>query len=411
MKRLIRIASLVSVLVSMSALFGQESTSYRVPERRISLNVEQADIRTVLRSISEFSGMNIVAGSKVEGPVTVLLHDVSWREALDNILKMNDFVAVEDKGIIRVTTHEDIQNAVKNEKLETGIFQIKYARAEQLRDVVGKLLSERGRAQADVRSNTLLITDIPANIEAVREIVAELDKETNQVLVEAKIVEVDTRGQLELGIDWSFGNLDNPGQPTKAGAEITLGPSSPTGSFTVGRLQKGVALEAILKTLEEDGHAEILSEPSVLISDNETAVILSGKKIPINTVDQAGNIITEFYDVAVKLQVMPHINPNNQVLMDLHPEVSDLSGEATVSGGIIILTSEISTKLLVDDGQTVVIGGVMRSKKDNLERRVPLLHAIPLIGRLFTYTSNTLDKTEIMIFVTPRVVPAKMTEK
>jgi type IV pilus assembly protein PilQ len=411
MKRLIRIASLVSVLVSMSALFGQESTSYRVPERRISLNVEQADIRTVLRSISEFSGMNIVAGSKVEGPVTVLLHDVSWREALDNILKMNDFVAVEDKGIIRVTTHEDIQNAVKNEKLETGIFQIKYARAEQLRDVVGKLLSERGRAQADVRSNTLLITDIPANIEAVREIVAELDKETNQVLVEAKIVEVDTRGQQELGIDWSFGNLDNPGQPTKAGAEITLGPSSPTGSFTVGRLQKGVALEAILKTLEEDGHAEILSEPSVLISDNETAVILSGKKIPINTVDQAGNIITEFYDVAVKLQVMPHINPNNQVLMDLHPEVSDLSGEATVSGGIIILTSEISTKLLVDDGQTVVIGGVMRSKKDNLERRVPLLHAIPLIGRLFTYTSNTLDKTEIMIFVTPRVVPAKMTEK
>jgi type IV pilus assembly protein PilQ len=154
-----------------------------------------------------------------------------------------------------------------------------------------------------------------------------------------------------------------------------------------------------------------LSEPSVLISDNETAVILSGKKIPINTVDQAGNIITELYDVAVKLQVMPHINPNNQVLMDLHPEVSDLSGEATVSGGIIILTSEIMTKLLVDDGQTVVIGGVMRSKKDRLERRVPLLHAVPLVGRLFTYTSETLDKTEIMIFVTPRVVPAKMTEK
>jgi type IV pilus assembly protein PilQ len=411
MKRLIRIASLASVLVSVSALFGQTSTTYQVPERRISLNVEQADIRTVLRSISEFSGMNIVAGSKVEGPVTVLLHDVSWREALDNILKMNDFVAVEDKGIIRVTTHEDIQNAVKNEKLETGIFQIKYARAEQLREVVGKLLSERGRAQADIRSNTLLITDIPANIEAVREIVAELDKETNQVLVEAKIVEVDTRGQQELGIDWSFGNLDNPSQPTKAGAEITMGPTEPTGSFTIGRLQKGVALEAVLKTLEEDGHAEILSEPSVLISDNETAVILSGKKIPINTVDQAGNIITEFYDVAVKLQVMPHINPNNQVLMDLHPEVSDLSGEATVSGGIIILTSEITTKLLVDDGQTVVIGGVMRSKKDDLERRVPLLHAIPLIGRLFIYTSKTLDKTEIMIFVTPRVVPSKMTEK
>ncbi len=411
MKRLILIASLASVLLSISSLFGQESTPYRVPERKISLNVEQADIRTVLRSISEFSGMNIVAGSKVEGPVTVLLHDVSWREALDNILKMNDFVAVEDKGIIRVTTNEDIQNAVKNEKLETGIFQIKYARAERLRDVVGKLLSERGKAQADIRSNTLIITDIPAGIESVRQIVAELDKQMSQVLVEAKIVEVDTRGKQELGIDWTLGNLDNPLQPTKVGAEVGLGPTNPTGSFTIGRMQKGVALQAILKTLEEDGHAEVLSEPSVLISDNETAVILSGKKIPINTVDQAGNIITELYDVAVKLQVMPHINPNNQVLMDLHPEVSDLSGEATVSGGIIILTSEIMTKLLVDDGQTVVIGGVMRSKKDRLERRVPLLHAVPLVGRLFTYTSETLDKTEIMIFVTPRVVPAKMTEK
>ncbi|MFH1011772.1 MAG: type II and III secretion system protein, partial [bacterium] len=219
------------------------------------------------------------------------------------------------------------------------------------------------------------------------------------------------RAKQELGIDWSLGNLDNPLQPTKAGVEVDLGISKPTGSFTLGRLQKGMALDAVLKTLEEDGRADVLSQPSVLISDNETATILSGKKIPINTVDQAGNIVTEFYDVAVKLQVTPHINPNNQVLMDLHPEVSDLSGEATVSGGIIILTSEIMTKLLVDDGQTVVIGGVLRSKKDNLERRIPLLHAIPLVGRIFIYTSTTHDKTEIMIFVTPRVIPAKMAQK
>jgi type IV pilus assembly protein PilQ len=380
-------------------------------ERRISLNVEQADIRTVLRSISEFSGMNIVAGSKVEGPVTVLLHDVPWREALSNILKMNDFVAVEEQGIIRVSTLEDFQNAVRNEKLETGIFQIKYSRAEQLRDVVAKLLSERGKVQAEVRANTLIVTDIPANVEVTRKVIEELDRQMNQVLVEAKIVEVDTRAKREMGIDWSAGNLNNPLQAMKAGAEVTLGTAEPTGTFTIGRMQKGVSLEATIKTLEEDGKADVLSQPSVLISDNETATILSGKKIPINTIDQAGNIVTQFYDVAVKLQVTPHINPNNQVLMDLHPEVSDLSGEATVSGGIIILTSEITTKLLIDDGETVVIGGVMRSKKDNLERRVPLLHAVPLLGRLFTYTSTTLDKTEIMIFVTPRVQPAKTAQK
>ena len=410
MKRFVIIMAMMAALIAAEALFGQ-TAPYRGSAGKISLNVEEADIRTVLRSISEFSGTNIVAGSKVKGPVTVLLHDVSWREALDNILKMNDFVAVEEQGIIRVTTLEDIQNAVRNEELETGIFQIKYARAEDLRVVLDKLLTERGKVQADTRVNTLIVTDIPASVEAFGRIVKELDKQTAQVLIEAKIVEVDTKAKKEVGIDWSFGNLDNPLQSVHAGADVTLGSGDPTGTFTLGRLHKGVNLQAMIKTLEEEGMAEVLSQPSVLISDNETATILSGKKIPINTINLAGNIITKFYDVAVKLTVTPHINPNNQVLMDLHPEVSDLSGEATVSGGIIILTSEIITKLLVDDGETVVIGGVVRSKKEETERRIPLLHAIPLLGRLFTYNFETLDKTEIMIFVTPHVIEAKVAQK
>ncbi len=411
MKQFICVAALIAALVSVKALPGQQTVPYRGTGGNISLNVEEADIRTVLRSISAFSGMNIVAGSKVEGPVTVLLNDVPWRQALDNILQMNDFVAVEDRGIIRVTTLEDIQNAVRNEKLETGIFQIKYARAEDLREVIQKLLTERGKAQADIRANTLIVTDIPANVETAHEIIQNLDRQMNQVLVEAKVVEVDTKAMRQVGIDWSMGNLDNPLQPTKAGAEVNLGVTDQTGTFTIGRLQKGVALEAMVKTLEEEGKAEVLSQPSVLISDNETATIISGKQIPINTLDQAGNIITKFYDVAVKLRVTPHINPNNQVLMDLQPEVSDLSGEATVTGGVIILTSQISTKLLVDNGETVVIGGVIRSKKDDVERRVPLLHAIPLVGRIFTYNSTIHEKSEIMIFVTPRVVEAKMAQQ
>lgn len=411
MKRFVFVTALIAALISVKGLPGQQSAPHQGAVGRISLNVEEADIRTVLRSISAFSGMNIVAGSKVRGPVTVLLHDVPWRQALDNILRMNDFVAVEDKGIIRVTTLEDIQNAVRNQALETGIFQIKWARAEDLGDVIRKLLSERGKAQADIRANTLIVTDIPANIETAREIIENLDRQMNQVLIEAKIVEVDTRAMRQLGIDWSLGNLDNPLEQTKAGAQVNLGVTNQTGTFTFGRLQNGVAIAAVIKTLEEDQKAEILSQPSVLISDNETAIIISGKQIPINTLDQAGNIVTKFYDVAVKLEVTPHINPNNQVLMDLRPEVSDLSGEATVAGGVIILTSRISTKLLVDDGETVVIGGVIRSKKDDVERRIPLLHAIPLIGRIFTYSSTILDKSEIIIFVTPRVIPAKMAQK
>jgi type IV pilus assembly protein PilQ len=148
-----------------------------------------------------------------------------------------------------------------------------------------------------------------------------------------------------------------------------------------------------------------------MINDNETATILSGKKIPLNVLDAAGNIVTQLFDIAVKLIVTPHINPNNEVVMDLNPEVSDLSGEATVAGGIIILTSSVNTNLLVKDGETVVIGGVMRSKEGKLERKVPLLNAIPLLGRLFSYSAVTKNKTEILVFVTPHVIPPSMAIK
>lgn len=375
------------------------------------MNVEEADVRAVLRSISEFSGMNIVAGSEVKGTVTVLLHDVPWREALDNILKMNDFVATEQSGIIRVATHKDFEAARKTENLQTTIYQIKYARADKLQLVVAKLLTDRGKAQADIRANALIVTDIPLVISSMDSIVQTLDKPTAQVLIEAKFVEVDVNTKAELGVNWSVGNLGNPLANTRAGASVDAAVNSPAGSFTFGKLENGVDISAKISALEDDRKAEILSQPSVLINDNEEARILSGKKIPINVLDQAGNLVTQFFDVAVRLTVTPHINPDKDVLMALNPEVSDLSGEATVAGGIIILTSEVNTTLMVKDGETVVIGGVIRSKDGKLERKVPLLHAIPLFGRLFSYSAKTTDKTEILVFVTPHVIPARVAAK
>jgi len=399
---------MLSLLVCSPVLAQSKDTGY---ERRISMNVEQADIRTVLRSIAEFAGTNIVAGSEVTGPVTVLLNNVPWREALDNVLSINDFVAVEENGVIRVTTHKDIANAALLEALITSVYKIKYARAETLKKTLTKLLTERGKIESDTRANTLIITDIPTVISTMNTIVDQLDQPTAQVLVEAKIIQVDAARSRELGVNWGFGNLENPTANTKAGAEVDLGVSNPTGSFTFGKLQNGINLNATLSALEEDNAAEVLSQPSVLINDNESATITSGKRIPINRLDQSGNIVTEFYDVAVKLSVTPHINPNNEVLMTLNPEVADLSGEATVAGGIIILTSEVMTTLLVKDGETVVIGGVIRSKEGTFNRRVPMLHAIPLFGRLFEYEVQTSDKSEILVFVTPRVIPADIATK
>jgi type IV pilus assembly protein PilQ len=384
-------------------IVAAQTAPYHGSAGRISMNVEEADIRTVLRSMSEFSGMNIVAGSEVKGPVTVLLHDVPWREALENILKMNDFVAQEENGIIRVSTHKDFEAARKLENLTTSIYQIRYARAEKLQQVVTRLLTERGKAQADLRANALIISDIPPVIQDMDSIIRALDRPTSQVLIEAKLVEVDIINSLEFGVNWSAGNLLNPQANTRVGGEVKLGVTDPAGTFTFGRLENGVDINARLHALQEENKANVLSQPSVLINDNDKATILSGKRIPINVLDQAGNLVTKFFDVAVRLTVEPHINPNNEVLMALNPEVSDLSGEATVTGGLIILTSEVTTSLLVKDGETVVIGGVIRSKEGRVERKVPLLHQIPILGALFRYS---LDKTEILVFVTPHVIPA-----
>ena len=397
---------LVACIMWFPYTVAAQTVPYHGSAGRISMNVEEADIRTVLRSISEFSGMNIVAGSEVKGPVTVLLHDVPWREALENILKMNDFVALEASGIIRVSTHKDFEAARKMENLRTVVYQIKYARADKLQAVVTKLLTDRGRAQFDIRANALIVSDVPTVIADMDSIVPALDKPTAQVLIEAKFIEVDVINKQELGINWTLGNLGNPLANTRAGGNVDLGLTNPAGSFTFGRLENGVNIDAQISALQEENRAEILSQPSVLINDNEQASILSGKRIPINVLDQAGNLVTQFFDVAVRLTVTPHINPNNEVLMSLNPEVSDLSGEATVTGGIIILTSEVNTTLLVKDGETVVIGGVIRSKDGHVDRKVPLLHAIPLFGRLFSYTSKSLDKTELLVFVTPHVIPA-----
>jgi len=410
MKTIVTGLLLLLVCVSGSG-YAQDKAPYRGSSGRISMNVEEADVRVVLRSISEFSGMNIVAGSEVKGPVTVLLHDVPWRDALESVLRMNDFVAIEEGNVIRVATHKDFEAAAKMQALQTEIYEIKYARAETLQLVVTKLLSERGKSQADARANALIISDIPRVIVAMDSVISALDRPTAQVLIESKIIEMDASTTRELGVNWNAGNLNNPHANTRVGGEVNVPINKPHGSVTFGRLENGVDITATLSALEESKKANVLSQPSVLINDNEEATVVSGKRIPINILDRAGNLVTQFFDVAVKLTVTPHINPKNEVMMSLKPEVSELSGESTVAGGVIILTSEVSTTLLVKDGETVVIGGVIRSKEGTVERHIPLLHAIPLFGRLFSYSAKTVDKTEIVIFVTPHVIPVDMVSK
>ena len=373
-------------------------------DRVISLDFEGADIKTILRAFSEVGEVNIVATKKVEGKLTVRMRNVPWRRALLTILEANGLAAVEENGIIKVMTLQELEEMNKSMALETRIFRIKYAKADKLEPVLATMISSRGRIKVENRTNSLVITDIPSNLDKVTDLIDKLDKPTPQVLIQAKMVELDYTATRELGINWQAGNLNDPRTSTHVGVEITAPAISPAGALMFGKILPDVNINAILSALEDMNKADILSQPSILVADNEEALILSGKKIPIVTRDFAGNQIIQFYDVALKLTVTPHISPDGKIMMELHPEISDIAGEAAGAAGPIISAQEAKTKLTVNDGETVVIGGIIRDTKEKVKRGIPLLSKIPFLGNFFSYTKDKVTKVELMIFVTPKIV-------
>jgi type IV pilus assembly protein PilQ len=226
-------------------------------------------------------------------------------------------------------------------------------------------------------------------------------------MIEAKLVEIDATARREFGIDWSIGNLnrtDNLGL-TRGGMNTNLSVGDPVGSIAFGTITDMFDLDATLSYLESENMAHILSEPRIAICDNMTGFVMSGKQVPLTLLDASGNSYVQLYSVGVSLEVTPHINANNNVTLELRPIVSDLSGESTSADQPIILTQEANTTLMIDDGATAVIGGIMRSKTTTVRRRVPILGHIPFLGDLlFSYSSDNVESTELVIFVTPHII-------
>ncbi|MDI6839940.1 MAG: secretin N-terminal domain-containing protein [bacterium] len=397
--------SIIICILMLGLIVSTLSLAQQERERLISLSFENADVRTVLRTFAELGKVNIVASEKVSGRVTLRLEDVPWEQAFQTVLQVHGLTAVEQKGIIGVITMEESEEQKRIIPLETKILRIKYAKASSIENAISPMLTERGKSKVDERTNSLIICDIPTTVSNIERFVDKIDTPTPQVMIEAKIVEVDYKAARELGIEWRA-KFTEPTVETHVEGGVTA-PITGVSDIIFGTLLSGVNLEAKLLMLESKDKARILSQPKVAVIDNEEAMILSGKKIPIITLDRAGNQIIQFYDVALKLTVKPHINPENQVVLDLHPEVSDLSSEATVAGGVIILSSEANTSLMVNDGQTVVIGGIVREKTGEVIRGVPIISSIPLIGRLFKSKSKTQSKSELLVFVTPHIIPVE----
>lgn len=419
----IRIANYLMVLVIMTITMSlpamaQEVDLLPVAEfmgRPISLDVQDADIGTVIRSLSSFSGSNIVASPRVEGKVTVRLEEVPWKEALGVILRAHSFDYLEENGVFRIDTAEQLRGeklAIERSRkqvedlaiLHLTMVNLHYANAEEVKDSLKKMLTERGSIDVDMRTNSLLVNDIDERVKLISQMAVQLDTQTPQVEINARLVDMNVRATRELGINWGVNNFQPAGANMAGSMVIDNSFQNPAGDLRVATVQDWGELMMKVQALENSNDAHLISNPVITTTDNREAKILVGQKIPLIVADEAGNAITQLTTIGIMLQVTPHINSEDRITLDIHNEVSDLSSQATVQGGVIINTSESDTRVVVEDGETAIVAGLIRKVDSVLESGVPVLKDIPLLGALFRHSSKTRDHRELVIFVTPHIV-------
>jgi len=381
--------------------------------KRINLDLQGADIRTVLRTLSDYAGKNIIAGKDVDGEVNARIKDAPWEDALAAILKAHGYAYVEENGIIRVGEMAKIRNeeleevaaARKREDLlpiVTEVVRLEFANASELKTSLAEMLTNRGRLQVDSRTNALIVSDIRLNVEKIGSMARELDGRTQQVEIVSKLVDVSADDTKNLGIEWNITNL-SVGDVTGSAGVSALTPGA-VGALRVGTVQSWGQLDLMLDALARSKKANIVSNPNITTVNNREAKILVGAKIPLIVADEAGNAITQLTTVGIQMRVTPHVNSDRTITLDLHPEVSELSSQATVQGGVIINTSEADTRVVVNDGETAIIGGLIRDVQSEVKTGIPLLMDLPGIGWLFRNSNKSNDKRELIIFVTPKML-------
>jgi type IV pilus assembly protein PilQ len=401
----------------LQILGGSEVKAYS--GQRISLVFDNAEIRNILQLIAEVSNLNILAGDGVEGTITLRLIDVPWDQALDLILDTKDLGILRDGNVAKILPKEAIRNMdeakfsakrtqEKLEDLSTEVIKISYTDLGNITDPVKALLSERGSITEDSRNKQIIVTDIRSNIEKIKALAAILDTPERQVLIEARIVEVNTSANLDLGINWGITYDQNPGGGGNASSALSLG-----GDFTVAPAlgaagvgssfswgQVGVnttILDLRLGAIETNGEGRVVSNPRIMALNGETATITQGTMIPYTIQTQNGPE-TEFIEAALALNVTPVINPDNTVILNVK------ASNSSPGGGGAIDKKEAKTKMLVADGETMVIGGVFVESTNSSESGVPILMDIPLLGNLFRSKSKLKNRSEMMIFITPRIL-------
>jgi len=374
---------------------------YEVPGM-ISLDLEDADIQTILRAMAHYGGKNVVAGEEVKGVITMKLSNVTWQEAFEVIVKTAGFSYREEKNILRVakgtTFDKERENSELAQPVVHKVYKLSFANPKEVRTNVSKLISKKGTVEVDDRTNSLIVTDIESKQQDIKALLEILDSANPQVDIEVKVIDMDFDFGRNLGITWVAKNLRSKQYNIQASGTLNAARVGVL-DLSIGSVRNFGKISSIINLYEKEGKTKVIANPRITALNNREAEILGGKKFPVNMFDQAGNVVTRYFEVGTRLKVTPHINAKNEITMDIEAELSNVDPTT-----LIITSTEASTRQLVRDGETVVLGGFVREETQQSEQGVPILRKIPILGYLFKSTGKTTKKREVLIFLTPHIV-------
>jgi type IV pilus assembly protein PilQ len=428
---------------------------------KLSLNFQNVEVRAVLQVIADFTGLNIITSDTVGGNLTLRLKDVPWDQALDIILQSKGLSKRKNGNVVLIAPTDELaakeklllesSNQISElEPLRTESYALSYAKAEDLRKLLSdkdqKILSKRGNANLDERTNTLFVQDVPVRLEEVRKLVAQLDIAVRQVMIEARIVIADdkwgrqlgarfglqagyNRGNTNVGTSGTITNTNsglanNPlspgsnsisqgnlspqgGQPEQLNVNLPVAGAAGQLALTFFNLGSGNLVNLELSALEADNRGKVISNPRVITADKKRAIISQGTEIPYLTSSASGATTITFKPAVLELAVTPRITPDDKVILDLEVKkdnVGALIGVGALGAVPSIDTKRVTTQVLVDNGETAVLGGIFEQTTRTTVDKVPLLGDIPIFGYLFKRTNKQDDKTELLIFITPKII-------
>ncbi|MGY4525240.1 type IV pilus secretin PilQ [Pseudomonas sp. UBA4617] len=384
----------------------------------LSLNFQDVEVRAVLQVLADYAGVNLVASDAVQGNVTLRLQDVPWDQALDLVLRSRGLARRQEGNVLLVAPASELATQSLDTRVEQALeaqlqplrrelLPIHHAKAAELAELLLASLADdgigRGSLSVDERTNTLVVHQPAERLGELRQLVAQLDVPVRQVVIEARIVEANVDYEKSLGVRWG-GPLYLEGPQPGKDLFVDLGLERAGSSIGLGLLRGGVLLDLELSAMEKSGNGEIISQPKVVTADKETARILKGTEVPYQETSQSGATSVAFREASLSLEVTPQITPDNKVIMTVRVTKDEPDYVNALNNVPPIRKNEVNAKVRVMDGETIVIGGVYSTSQNNVVDKVPFFGDLPYVGRLFRRDALQEKKSELLVFLTPRIM-------